>query len=156
MIARRGDRLVDRPIFDVVAVAAVVISVLTVIISGCGSSDTTSSPSGVTPTASVPVDFTALPRYAGSTAAGAVDVKGTATTQTYQLTEGSPEQVLAYYQTALVGWASSEAPHALNQGPQSAWRGQWQRSGATLIVSAENAPGLGPDAVQYSLSLDTA
>ena len=135
------------------ALAAVAIAGLSV---ACGSGHSTSTSSKPETTVTVPADFGSLPRYPGSQEAGSLTQKDGTDTQSFQVTDASPQQVLAFYTANLVGWTNSEAPHALGQSPQSAWRGQWQLAGATVIVSSEPAPGLGPNSEQYSLRLQLA
>jgi hypothetical protein len=126
------------------------------VIGGCGSAGSRSTTPTVKSTATVPADFSALPRYPDSQPVGALTATDGATTQSFKVTDATPQKVMDYYTASLVGWTSSEAPHAVGQGPQSAWRGQWQRSGSTLVVSSEAAPGLGSTADQYSLVLHPA
>jgi hypothetical protein len=97
--------------------------------------------------------FESIPRYPGSEPVGALEGKDGATTQSFQVSSASPQQVMDFYERNLGGWDTVEAPSDLGPSDQATMRGQWRLGMNVLTVSSSSAPGLGDNSTQYSLSL---
>ncbi len=127
------------------------------IATACDSGSSASSATTTGPAESVvPAQFEALPRYPDSRDVGSMSRSGATTTQSFEVTGPTPEQILDYYRDQLTGWTNTEPAHPLGTSSQAAWRGRWEQSGADLVVSSSPAGGLGSGTVQYSLALTSS
>jgi hypothetical protein len=118
-------------------IVALVLGSVLLTMAGCGGSSPSSAGGGA---------LAGIPRYPGSTAFGSPTVTGSITTQSFQVTSGSPAKILQWYGTHLHGWTP-----ITDAGPSGATdrTGRWQRGSRRLQVSSAPADAAG--STQYSL-----
>ena len=106
--------------------------------------------------------FDELPHPPRSDPLGPLMEKADIVSQSFQVRDSLPVEVLAFYEQRLTGeWSTRQEPRQIGAGPT--WQGVWVRDTWELTVSATEAPTLDqtadPEAAlnnvfsQYSLSL---
>jgi hypothetical protein len=135
------------------ALALAVAVAVAVGLAGCGDDSGRTEPAAGASSKLVPAHFASIPRYPDSTPLGSVTTDGGTTSRSFQAQGTRPAEVLDWYRTHLGGWTNVEPPHSVGSGAQGASRATWERGGATLRISSEATPELGPSTLQYSLVL---
>jgi hypothetical protein len=153
-------------------VGALIAAVLVLGLGACGDDDTTETQRGPergigaqrAPSTSAfeQALFDELPHPPRSEPLGRRSEKDDTVSQSFQVRDSLPVEVLAFYEQRLTGeWTTVEDPHQIGAGPT--WRGVWTHEAWELTVSATEAPTLkqtaDPEAAvgnvfsQFSLSL---
>lgn len=124
-----------------------------VVLGACGSS---SSPPRAQPAPDVTVfrtgGFDQLPRYPRTQEVSQQTSKSGVVSQSFSVSNTTPEQVLQFYSDHLVGWQVTEPVHAVGT---DVYRGAWVKGDRELLVTSSKAPTIsnGEPAVEYSLEL---